>query len=95
MKSISAVICAFNEEKNVGAVTQEVVSVLEAVGADYEVILVDDGSKDGTLDVIRQSAGSNARIKIIVHPQNKGIGASLLDAPQYSATIKREGSAEP
>jgi dolichol-phosphate mannosyltransferase len=79
MKSVSVVICAYNEENNVRPVVEEAVRVLEGLKTDYEVIVVDDGSRDATLSVVQEYARAHDRIKIIVHPKNGGIGASLLD----------------
>jgi len=77
MKSVTVVICAYNEEKNVKPVITETLDVLASMAIDFEVIVVDDGSKDDTLAVVR-SIG-NEYIKTIVHARNQGIGASLLD----------------
>jgi len=79
MKSISVVICAYNEEKNVRAVIVETVQVLTLMAADFELIVVDDGSSDNSLQVIRSCVLNDPRIKIIVHAKNQGIGSALLD----------------
>ncbi len=85
MNSISVVICAYNEEKNVGRVIEETVGVLSSITRDYELIVVDDGSKDGTVEVVRGYSRQNPRIKVLVHEQNQGIGRTLLDGYQAAA----------
>jgi len=79
MKSISVVICAYNEEKNIKEVIDQTIEVLSNITKDYELILVDDGSKDKTLEVVRQCALKDPGIKLIVHALNQGIGSALLD----------------
>jgi len=85
MKSISVVICAYNEEKNVKAVMEETLQVLSSMAADFELIVVDDGSSDNTLQAVRACASKEARIKIIVHAHNQGMGSSLLDGYNIAA----------
>ncbi|RMF86169.1 MAG: glycosyltransferase [Nitrospirae bacterium] len=54
----SIVIPAFNEEGNVEPLTREVAEVLEGMGEPYEVIWVDDGSRDATAERVRQVAAA-------------------------------------
>jgi glycosyltransferase involved in cell wall biosynthesis len=63
--SISVFFPCYNEEGNVGRTTQNAVKVLEGIGADYEVIIVNDGSKDKTAQIAAELAAKNLRIKVI------------------------------
>ena len=54
--ALTVVIPAYNEEANVEACYRELVGVLEAIGQPFEVLFVDDGSTDGTGDVLRRLA---------------------------------------
>jgi glycosyltransferase involved in cell wall biosynthesis len=74
---VSVVIPAFNAEATVGAAVE---SVLTQEGARFEVLVVDDGSRDGTSDVVRSvatRAGAPA-VRILEHTrrENRGVGAS-------------------
>lgn len=68
MKKLSLVIPVMNEEENIPPLLEKVYHDLE--GIDYEVILVDDGSTDGTVDAIK--AHANDRTKLIVLNRNYG-----------------------
>ena len=69
---ISVVIPVYNEAGSIGSVVDSVRAALDASGYDYEVVVVDDGSTDGTAGAL---LGREA--VILTHPENKGYGASL------------------
>jgi glycosyltransferase involved in cell wall biosynthesis len=75
--SLSVVIPALNEEHGIDAILQRVLAQREALDEagihELEVIVVDDGSKDGTADRIR----TYADVRLIQHPVNRGYGAAL------------------
>ena len=73
--ALSVVVPAFNEEAGIGPVLDRLVTVLGELGATYEIIVVDDGSDDGTRTCARQRDG----VRVVRHPQNAGYGASVYD----------------
>jgi glycosyltransferase involved in cell wall biosynthesis len=77
MVSISVFFPCYNEEGNVGRVVGRAKEVLEQMGADYEIIIVDDGSKDRTGQIADELAKRDNRIKVIHHSPNGGYGAAL------------------
>ncbi len=80
MHKISVVIPAFNEEKNLESVVRQTASVLEELcGRQYEIIIVDDGSRDLTPSIIEGLQKENPSIKKITHAKNEGMGACYRD----------------
>lgn len=75
--SVSVFFPAYNDEGNIGKVTEAAVSVLEEMGADYEVIIVHDGSPDRTGEVADGLAGRYPGVRVIHHEKNLGYGAAL------------------
>lgn len=76
--SLSVVMPAHNEEV---AIADTVHSVIEAVTrwtADFEVIVVNDGSKDGTRAILEDIALTDAHVRVINHEENQGYGAALV-----------------
>lgn len=73
MISISIVIPAYNEAKGIKEVLVDTKESMKAVSGEYEIIVIDDGSTDGTSDIV----GGIADIKLIKHDSNKGYGAAL------------------
>jgi len=74
---ISVFFPCHNEQDNVADTAKKAVDVLEKIGADYEVIIVDDGSSDRTGQIAEKLASVNNRIKVVHHPTNLGYGAAL------------------
>lgn len=73
-KKFSVIICAYNIEKYV---SKAIESVLEQNFTDYELILVNDGSKDNTLNILRDYESKNSdRIRVIDNGINLGLGKS-------------------
>ena len=75
--SITVFFPCHNEQDNVSRVTEQAVTVLEELGADYEVIVVDDGSTDATGSIADELAVANPCVRVIHHPGNLGYGAAL------------------
>ena len=75
--SLSVFFPAYHDEDNIGKVTETAVTVLEEIGADYEVIIVHDGSPDRTGEVADELARRNANVRVIHHEKNLGYGAAL------------------
>ena len=71
---VSIVFPAYNEADNLRRFEREVVPVFRSLGRPFEIVIVDDGSNDGTADV---AAGLGPETRVIRHPRNKGIGAAL------------------
>ena len=75
--SLSVFFPCYNEEANVEPLARKTVGVLESLVADWEIILVDDGSKDRTGEIIDRLAAEDERIRAVHHKHNGGYGAAL------------------
>jgi glycosyltransferase involved in cell wall biosynthesis len=71
---VSVVIPAYNEIKTIA----EIVRRVEATGVPDEIVIVDDGSTDGTRDLLKQLDG-NGRVRVILRERNQGKGAAVMD----------------
>lgn len=77
IKEISVFLPTFNEHGNLPSVVAKTKKVLTEVAKLWEIIIVNDGSTDGTKEVAQSLAKSDSRIKVINHDKNKGYGSSL------------------
>ena len=75
--SLSVFFPCYNEQDNVARTTERAIAVLEKLNADYEAIIVDDGSKDATGQIADKIAARNKRVRVVHHPTNLGYGAAL------------------
>jgi len=75
--SISVFFPCYNEQDNIAHVVQQALAALEKLKADFEVIIVDDGSSDSTGQIADELAGQNSGVKVVHHRTNLGYGAAL------------------
>lgn len=77
MTDLSIVIPAYNEEKNIIPLYRELKEVLQKTKKSYEIIIIDDGSKDETLDVLKRLSKTDKKIKVISFQKNFKKAAAL------------------
>ncbi|MDQ6660524.1 MAG: glycosyltransferase, partial [Chloroflexota bacterium] len=77
-QSISVILPAHNEEEAIAETVLTSVNALKSWTDDFEVIVVNDGSKDGTQAIVEEIARNEPRVRIITHPTNQGYGAALI-----------------
>jgi dolichol-phosphate mannosyltransferase len=76
--SISAFVPAYNEEANIADVVREADVVLGRVAHWHEIIVVDDGSSDGTGRILDELEGVVDSLVVIHHSRNLGIGSAMM-----------------
>ncbi|MBI9064468.1 MAG: glycosyltransferase family 2 protein [Marinilabiliaceae bacterium] len=81
---ISLVIPVYNEVELLGALIPRVINVFESLGSDYEVIFVDDGSTDGSLQNLVEFRATNHHIKVITLSRNFGHQSALTAGLEYA-----------
>ena len=74
---ISVVIPAYNEAARIARTLRSTVEHLKARGAPFEVLVVDDGSSDNTVEVVRKLSGDLPGIRCLQNPRNLGKGAAV------------------
>ena len=74
----SVVIPLYNERDNLAPLHAELSSVMQSVGRAYEIIFVDDGSTDGSLDALRQIKSADSNVRVIALARNSGQTAALV-----------------
>jgi glycosyltransferase involved in cell wall biosynthesis len=77
VRSISAVLPAYNEEGNLARTVGELIPVLARTCEAWEVIVVNDGSTDRTAEVAEGLAAQTPAVRVVHHPRNLGYGSAL------------------
>jgi len=79
---LSVVIPAYNEQ----ATIRQVVDNVKMIDIDKEIIIVDDGSTDGTGDIIKRvKSEKNNQVRAVHHPKNKGKGAAIRTGIRFAS----------
>ena len=83
-ETLSILIPVFNEEGNLSLLYEKLVIALKKLGRPYEVIFIDDGSSDGTLEILLDLRERNPNVKIISFSRNFGQTAALSAGIDFS-----------
>jgi len=75
--SVSVILPAFNEEANIERAARACLKACEKHFDEIELIVVDDGSRDETAQIVRKLAEVEPRVKLLRHSRNRGYGATL------------------
>ena len=75
---VSVVIPLFNERESLPELKSRIDKVMSEEGLSYEILMIDDGSTDGSWDCIRELAAADARVKGILFRRNYGKSAALF-----------------
>lgn len=88
---VSVIVPVYNEASNIRSVLEHLDEALNSAGFLYEIIVVNDGSTDGSSEALRESA---VRIRLIEHSSNKGYGAALksgIREADYNLVVLTDG----
>ena len=81
---ISVFFPAFNDEDSIARLIHEALALLPQVTDDYEVIVINDGSSDGTGVVLDDLASKLSRLRVVHHPCNRGYGGALRSGFEHA-----------
>jgi 4-amino-4-deoxy-L-arabinose transferase-like glycosyltransferase len=76
-RGVSLILPAFQEEAGIREAIAEADEALALLADDYEILVVDDGSRDGTATAVREEMIRRARVRLLQHETNRGYGAAL------------------
>lgn len=75
--SLSIAMPAYNEAENIAPMLEDVLRVATSLTDDFEVIVVDDGSKDATAEEVRRVSAAHPEVHLVQHARNQGYGAAV------------------
>lgn len=91
---VSVVVPVHNEEENLRALHAELTLALGGMGKPYEIILVDDGSRDGSSGVMEALAAADPAVKLVLLRRNYGQTSALragMDRASFGAIVTIDG----
>lgn len=87
----------WNEEENIESVVKKAIPVAQKVASKWEIIMVDDGSSDGTLKIARRLAAEDPHLVVVADPRNRGYGAALkhgFSNAKYNLVVFTDGDGQ-
>lgn len=87
---IYVLLPAYNEEDALQPLAQKIASVMRELDADYEIVVVNDGSRDQTAEILEQLS-ERFPIHVITHKINRGLGETARDGFEYVAEVGQRG----
>ncbi|MGB8276115.1 MAG: glycosyltransferase family 2 protein [Alphaproteobacteria bacterium] len=99
-KSLSVVVPVFNEADNVLPLLAEIHGALEPLGANFEVVFVDDGSRDETGQRLKEARAKYSRLRVVRHKRNCGQSTAIWTGVKaarghFVATLDGDGQNDP
>lgn len=82
---LSVVVPAYNEEERLGATLDRMIAYLKDIPREWELLVVDDGSKDGTAALVEAASKKNPEVRLIKNDRNRGKGYTVKNG-MLSAT---------
>lgn len=87
----------WNEEENIESIVSKAIKIAPTVANKYEIIIVDDGSDDNTLNIAQSLAKLSSNIRVISHSPNRGYGAAIkegLETAKYEYIVFTDGDGQ-
>ncbi len=74
---VSVILPTYNEKGNIVALIEEIHNVLDSKNIEYEIVIVDDNSPDGTADIVREKFSEDRRVRLLVRKRERGLATAI------------------
>jgi dolichol-phosphate mannosyltransferase len=81
---LSLVLPTYNEAANIAELCSRIINILDRISFDFEIIIVDDNSPDGTWKIVEDLAKKDLRIKLIRRMSSRGLGSAVVSGWEVS-----------
>lgn len=88
-RTVYVVLPAYNEVASIGALLDQIADTLDEANLQHHVVVVDDGSSDGTSDEVGRHSG-RLPLSLVRHERNQGLGATIRDGLLAAAKLARD-----
>ena len=87
----------WNEQDNLKTVVERAIPIASKIAKTWEIIMVDDGSSDKTLEIAKELAKGNPNLIVVTHAENRGYGAALksgFEHARYNVVVFNDGDGQ-
>ncbi|MDJ0905634.1 MAG: glycosyltransferase family 2 protein [Woeseiaceae bacterium] len=84
-ETLSIVVPVYDEEQNLATLTRKLLDTLQDLGRDFEIIFINDGSTDGSADLLDELAAGDARIRVVHFKRNFGQTSAMMAGLDYAS----------
>ena len=93
-KKLSVVVSVYNEEQALPMFYETIKLILEILPWDYELLFVNDGSRDDSLSILKEYAARDEKVKVVSFSRNFGHEAAMIAGIDYAAGMPAGDCAE-
>ncbi len=84
-ETLSIVVPVYDEEQNLATLTRKLLDTLQDLGREFEIIFINDGSTDGSADLLDELAAGDARIRVVHFKRNFGQTSAMMAGLDYAS----------
>jgi glycosyltransferase involved in cell wall biosynthesis len=84
-ETLSIVVPVYDEEQNLGPLTSQLLDTLQELGRDFEIIFINDGSADGSANILDDLAAGDARIRVVHFKRNFGQTSAMMAGLDFAS----------
>ena len=84
-ETLSIVVPVYDEEQNLAPLTGKLLDTLQDLGRDFEIVFINDGSADGSADILDELAAGDARIRVVHFKRNFGQTSAMMAGLDFAS----------
>jgi dolichol-phosphate mannosyltransferase len=89
-RALFVLLPAYNEENSLEQLLDKIIATCEELGVPFRIVVCNDGSRDTTAAILSRRSAADARIDVLTHKINRGLGETVRDLFEYAAELVKD-----